>query len=179
MTRQPRIGGKKVLALLVVCLLAPSTTHAQKIGASLEVYPAGAIVTARYSRDMSDNSRLLIHLGMNATDRRDWGEHEIEEGAGFGAGIAQHRYFSDSRVGPWLGIRADVWAQTIKWQDQGRRGETNVTVIQPTARAGWTLPAFGAQFDFSVSLGAEFNVKTTGESVRQGAIVLVGIVYDF
>jgi hypothetical protein len=144
----------------------------------VELYPAGVIVTARYSRDMPNNSRLLMHLGLNATDRRNWGEHAHEEGSGLGAGIANHWYFRDSRLGPWVGLRLDVWALHIRWQDVGARGKTNVTVLQPTVRAGWTAPAFNSQVDFSVSFGAEFNVKTTGESVGNGLIGLLGIAFD-
>jgi hypothetical protein len=161
--------------ILIVTLAFASDVSAQTIGPSLELYPAGAIVTARYSRDVSTNARIHIHAGMNATDRRDWGKHALERGAGFGVGLAGHRYRGDVRTGPWVGARLDVWAMTIEWEDPGRAGETTMTVLQPTARLGWTFPAVGKEFDLSASLGMEMNLNTTGEGVGEGAIFLLGI----
>lgn len=160
---------------LIVAIGCPPDSAAQTIGPSLEVYPAGAIVTARYSLDLSTNARIHFHAGMNASDRRDWGEHALERGAGFGGGIAAHRYRGADRTGPWVGARADVWAMVIEWEDPGRRGETTMTVFQPTARLGWTFPAIGKEFDISASLGVEMNLNTSGEAVGEGAIFLLGL----
>ncbi len=164
----------KALGLIAAMGFA-SDAAAQTIGPSIEVYPAGAIVTARYSRDVSTNARIHVHAGMNATDRRDWGKHALERGAGFGAGLAGHRYRGTDRTGPWVGARVDLWAMTIEWEDPGRAGKTTMTVLQPTARLGWTFPAIGKEFDISASLGMEMNLNTTGEAVGEGAIFLLGI----
>jgi hypothetical protein len=164
-----------VLMALVVALGFTSDAAAQTIGPSIEVYPAGALVTARYSRDISTNARIHIHAGINASDRRDWGKHALERGAGFGAGVAGHRYRGAERTGPWIGARLDFWAMTIEWADPTRSGETTMTVMQPTARVGWTLPAIGKEFDFSASLGMEMNLNTSGEAVGEGAVFLLGI----
>ena len=166
-----------VSVLLASFLAIPSA--AQQVGPSLEVYPAGAIITARYTLDTADSSRVHLHAGMNATDRRDWGEHAEERGAGFGFGVAGHRYMRPMREGPWYGIRADIWFMTIDWRDIGRAGESKVTVLQPTARAGWTLSAGRVDIDFSAGIGAEVNIRTQGESVGQGVILLGGIAVGY
>ncbi|MBO6575625.1 MAG: hypothetical protein JJ896_11530 [Rhodothermales bacterium] len=167
------------MRLLPLCLLLALPVSAQQVGPSFEAYPAGVIVTARYSLDTADSSRVHIHAGMNATSRRDWGEHDDERGAGFGLGVAGHRYLQGRRSGPWVGLRMDVWQLTIDWIDDGRVGESKVTVAQPTARAGWTLSLGKADLDFSLGLGAEINVRTQGEAVGQGAILLGGIALGY
>lgn len=166
-------------ALLLLVGFAVPAAQAQMLGPSLELYPAGAIVTARYSIDVGEDARIHFHAGMNATDRRDWGEHALERGAGFGGGVAGHRYLSSDRMGPWIGVRADIWDLAIDWENPGSRGETQVTVFQPSARAGWTFPALGITFDASAALGMEMNIKTTGEPVGEGAIFLVGLAFSF
>lgn len=169
----------RITLIFVSGLMLASSAGAQQVGPSLDLYPAGAIVTARYSLDTADSSRVHIHAGMNATDRRDWGKHAEERGAGFGFGMAGHRYFHDRRSGPWYGLRGDIWFMTIRWREPDRSGETDVVVVQPTARAGWTLSFGRADVDLSLGLGAEVNVHTQGEAVGEGAILLVGIAVGY
>lgn len=163
--------------LLTLALASPA--NSQQLGVEFQAYPAGVIVTARYSLAPLGNALIHLHAGMNATDRGDWGEHALEDGAGFGGGVAGHRYLGSDTFGPWIGARLDFWLLEITWKDPGRRGSSEATVLQPTGRIGWTFPVGSGRLDPSISFGQEFNVKTKGEPVGEGMILLGGIAYSF
>jgi hypothetical protein len=171
--------GRAAGLTLLLAVLALPPASAQQVGGELQLYPAGAIVVARYTRDVGQATRLHLHAGLNATDRRDWGLHALERGAGFGGGLALHRYRGSAGRGPWIGLRLDAWSLDIEWRDPTRIGTTDVTVLQPTARGGWTFNAGQVAIDASISIGQEFNVRTTGDPVGEGAILLAGIAVGF
>jgi hypothetical protein len=61
------------------------------------------------------------------------------------------------------------------------RGATDVVVFQPTAQGGYTLLLgdSGFQVEGTVALGAEVNIRTKGEAVGQGAILLAGVGFAY
>lgn len=152
-------------------------------GIAVQGYPAGAILNGHFAYFYKPNKTVGLYLGYNLTNRRDWGEHDDEQGGGAGAGLAWRHYFKEKDVsGFHAGIRTDLWFLTIDWEDDdGREGETEVSVLQPTAQLGYSFFPEDRRivFEVNASLGAEFNIFTRGEDVGQGAIFLVGFVFGY
>ena len=152
-------------------------------GLAVQGYPAGVILNGRFSYFYKPNQSVGIYLGYNITNRRDWGEHDNEQGSGAGVGLAWRYYFKEKDVnGFHAGIRTDMWFLTIDWeQDTGQEGETEISVLQPTAQFGYSFfPADRrVAFELNASLGAEINILTRGEDVGEGAIFLVGFSFGY
>jgi hypothetical protein len=159
--------------------MAQGAAHTHAIGATAQLYPAGVNLAARASFPIGDRNTLSAHGGYNVTDRRDFGEHDNEEGGGPGFGFAVRRYLEERYNGFHIGVRTDLWFLAIDWEDNAppRSDRTNVVVLQPTAQAGYSRTLSGGRvvLEATVSLGAEINVRTGGEAVGEGAILLVGV----
>jgi hypothetical protein len=153
------------------------------LGAEVQAYPAGVITAVHAQLPFSANDVVTLRLGYNATDRRDFGEHDDETGGGFGGGAGYRHYFGEEFTG-WLGgARVDLWNMDIDWkEDDGSEGSTDILVLMPTIEGGygWRLGKRW-RLDVTVALGAEVNVDTDGEDVGEGAILLAGVnfVYEF
>jgi hypothetical protein len=169
--------------LLVLLLVVPTVLVGQgrpdapAVGVELSAYPAGIIASARFTIPTGRSWSFEGTVGLNLTDRRDFGEHDNEEGEGPGAGIGI-RWSEEEASGWFLGARVEVWRLTIDWRDDpARTGETEVTVLQPTLRGGhgWNLGAGRFRFEVGGALGVEINASTTGEPVGKGAILLGGL----
>ncbi len=167
---------------VVLFLLASTGVQAVRAesvrwGVDLRAYPAGLIPAVRVDVPLSEPDIVLLCAGMNFTDRHDWGEHDNEQGNGFGFGGGWiHRL--GMREKAWIvGLRADLWFLSIDWEDPQRSGTTEVTVFQPTATGGYRWQTGGGawRWELSVGLGAEFNVSTRGEDVGHGVIGLLGL----
>jgi hypothetical protein len=166
---------------------AAAQTQGDRLSAGLELqgYPAGVIVAGRASLAISAADAIVVYLGYNVTDRGDFGEHDDEEGSGAGFGAAVRHSFGAAGGGWHIGARTDLWFLDIDWSDAGgtRVGMTEVTVLQPTARAGYAWLLFGERLllDATVALGAEINIQTQGEDVGEGVILLggFGLSYRF
>ena len=177
------IVGFAVLSPPRVAAQAP--VHRLAGGLELQGYPAGAIVAGHASLAISAADAIVVYLGYNVTDRGDFGEHDDEDGGGAGFGAAVRHSFGAAGGGWHIGARADLWFLDIDWRDAGgtRVGMTEVTVLQPTARAGyaWLLSGERLRLDATLALGAEINMQTQGEDVGEGVILLggLGLSYRF
>ena len=152
-------------------------------GLAVQAYPAGVIFNGHFAYFYKPNQSIGVYLGYNLTNRRDWGEHDDEQGGGAGAGLAWRYYFKEKGVnGLHAGIRTDMWFMTIDWEeDTGQEGETEISVLQPTVQLGYSFFPQESRltFELNASLGAEFNVLTRGEDVGEGAILLVGFGFGY
>jgi len=150
------------------------------LGFEAQLYLSGAIFAARGSVRLGDHDVLQGYAGYNLAVRGDNGEHADEEGGGPGVGAGWRHYLGEFRSGWHFGIRTDVWFMTIDWTDPNDSGRTKVTVLQPTAQGGYTF-LIGKDWilDLTASLGAEINVKESGDPVGQGAILLIGAGTEF
>lgn len=67
----------------------------------------------------------------------------------------------------------------IDWRDDAgpRAGSTDITVLQPTVQGGYDFSLGGGRFVLETTLAAgfEFNVRTDGEDVGEGPILLLGL----
>lgn len=169
----------RVMAPILLALaLSPPALAGQlrpEIGLGSQLYPTGLIVTAHATIPVSRRVDLSALGGFNLADRGDFGEHAQEEGDGGGFGLRWRWHFRPDGNGFHLGMRTDLWFLTIDWTDPGSAGVTKVTVLQPTGLVGWRrVLGPHVAFEVSAALGAEINVRTRGEPVGEGAILLGG-----
>ncbi|MBI5916560.1 MAG: hypothetical protein HY842_14375 [Bacteroidetes bacterium] len=145
-----------------------------------QIYPTGLIPGVRLERGIGKKSALHLRLGYQIIDHRDQGKHADETGTGYGFTLGYKRYFNHKSRALHVGLRNDVWFNKIDWKNGLLHGEVGgtakITVLQPTAEAGWTfLLGEKTVLAPTLALGYEINVKTKGEPTGEGAIVLVGI----
>ena len=167
-------------AWLALCFLLADASGARarpaKYGAlGLQIYPAGAIVALRSERAVGATGLAALWLGFNRTDRRDWGEHDDEHGGGVGVGLGGRRYWRPGLRGWHMGGAVEFWRLQIDWRHGGRRGQSRVAVLQPTGHFCYTWGGGVWALEAVVALGGEINVRTRGEGVGQGAILLGGL----
>ncbi|MBO6523262.1 MAG: hypothetical protein JJ971_05505 [Balneolaceae bacterium] len=174
--------------LLFFLLFIGIPTYAQtSLGIEAQAYPAGVVPGLRFDLGISETLTLTSRIGYNFTDRRDWGEHDNEEGGGPGFSLGFERTgFLTEKLSVYA--RTDLWFMDIDWRDTQyicpvappcgnieSAGATNITVLQPTLGIGYSFPLSGNYFvKPSLSFGYEINVKTDGEDVGQGPILLAG-----
>ena len=154
------------------------------VGLEVQVYPTGVIPGLHFEYGLGDKDGLLARVGYNIVDHRDWGVQDDEEGGGFGFSLGYRRYFKEERQGFFIGARTDLWFNKIDWTNNPNlptevQGRTDITVLQPTAEAGYVfnLKKEGWSFVPSIAFGAEINIKTEGIPVGKGAVVLLGFTF--
>ena len=184
-----RIAMNTARLLCGLCLISNAAAEGYGLGGELQLYPAGVNVTARLSMSVANNQRLAFYAGYNESDRQDFGEHDNEKGGGAGVGAGLQHYFGPQQSGWYAGGRLDVWRLGIDWRDRRNgtdvEGTTDITVLQPTARGGYSwLLGDSAQngqwaIEAGLALGAEINIKTNGEDVGEGAILLGGVAVEY
>ncbi len=150
-------------------------------GIELQAYPTGIIPGLSIDKAISDQSAINFRIGYQSIDHRDLGVHLNEEGNGWGFSVG-YKKFKDSGRSKWFGmVRSDIWFNRIDWYDQGPNdiiieGQTDITVLQPTATVGYSWNLGSNTFlSPSLSFGWEWNIKTSGAPTGQGAILLIGV----
>ena len=162
----------KVASLLVSVLLAP-LANAAELYAEARAYPAGGIFSVGALLPYGQQLELGVSALYNVARRGNAGEHDDESGEGFGLGFEARRFHAASHEGWFYGVRAELFQLEIDWRDPGnRRGNTDITVLQPTARLGyrWPLPGSQLSLELAGGVGAEINLATDGEAVGEGAM---------
>lgn len=156
----------------------PVAEPALWLGAEVRAYPAGVIPGLYAEKPLSAHGVLTFGLGANLTERDDFGEHDDEEGDGFGLGAGYRHYFGE-RLDRWfLGGRVDLWSLSIDWTDPGASGTSDVLVLQPTVEGGYGFRiGERSRLNLFAAGGAEINVDTDGEDVGEGAIGIVGMSF--
>ena len=154
-----------------------------RYGPESQAYPAGVIVGLQGQWALDEHDVAIARAAVNVTERQDFGEHDNEDGEGFGLGVGWRRYADSGQQGWLYGARLDLFYLDIAWRDDlasggTRRGSTDVTVLQPTLEGGyaWRLDEHWS-FDLTVGLGAEINLNEQGEEVGDGAILLLGFAF--
>lgn len=173
--------------LFALAMMSLSTSHSAlgqenqstSLGFEFQAYPTGLIPGLRIEKTTGNSSILSVRLGYNWIRHRDLGKHDDERGQGYGITLGYKKYIRRGFRGWHLGLRTDVWRNSIDWYDDvasGRSaGNTKITVVQPTAELGHTIQLGSAlTFTPTLSFGWEWNVKTEGEPTGEGAILLLG-----
>lgn len=164
--------------LLFFCFLL---THAQGFGFEFRAYPAGQMYLLRGEKLISPKSAIGIYAGYNKADREDFGEHQNEEGGGFGAGLVYKRYIVKDSSGFYVGLENFIWTLEIDWADTAPdnafslTGSTDILVLQPAFNFGYKYVPESAKWfaEVGFAFGTEINVKTKGSEVGQGGISMV------
>jgi hypothetical protein len=164
-----------------VNITAQKTLPTAGLGLELQAYPTGQLISITFEKMWQTENAFHIRAGYNRVRHGDAGVHDEESGGGFGGTIGYRRYFKEGHKSWHLGIRSDVWFNTIDWKDfliaaAPNTGTSNIIVLQPTIEAGY-LFLFKKNYllDFSLAFGREFNVITKGEPTGEGFILLAGI----
>ena len=178
---------KKIIISIFSFLLLTGSSIAQteenkyfELGLEAQQYPTGFLFGLRSEIGLKSHNVIDIRVGYNLLDHKDFGVQESEKGGGFGFTLGYRYYFNPDNQKWFLGARSDLWFNEVDWfdnrEDEMRSGMTNVVVLQPTAIVGyrflikehWVITP-------TLAFGAEINIKTKGEEVGQGAIVLWGV----
>ncbi|MEM6646395.1 MAG: hypothetical protein AAF730_09085 [Bacteroidota bacterium] len=173
-----------VFSSLVLAVVLVGTAYAQpSVHVGAQAYPAGQIGYVGVGYAFTPHLTGRLSVGYNRARRQDFGVHDDERGGGAGGRVHGSYRFRPEGASLVAGVRLDVWWMTIDWIDVPptptgplRAGRTEITVLQPTASLGyvWALtPAL--RLGAHVALGAEVNVRTDGQAVGEGAILLGGI----
>ena len=185
-----KIGISGIIVLLLGAFSTAEAQPAKTIGLESQAYPAGVITTLRGGLEITNQQELSVRVGYNYTDRGDFGVHDNEEGGGPGFSLGYRYYVENELDGFFIGARANLWFLEIDWRDtriicgtvppcfdEVVRGTTDKTVFQPTAEIGYNLLSGRSSWMLAPVLGFgwEFNVRTDGEEVGEGSILLGGL----
>ena len=178
----------KKYILFIPCLLILGSLQAQdsptrnfNIGVEAQQYPTGFLLGVRSEIGWKNHHALNIRVGYNLLDHQDFGVHEEEIGGGFGFTLGYSYYFKPQNHGWFLGVRNDFWFNEVDWKDnigeaEELRGTSNIIVLQPTIIGGYQfLLKNQVTITPTLAFGAEINIKTEGEEVGQGSILLWGL----
>jgi hypothetical protein len=171
-----------IIALLMLFLFPSFQANAQTdISFEFQAYPTGLIPGLRVEKGFGDKNAVHLRLGANLFDHRDLGVQDEEKGNGFGFSIGYKRYLKNDHQGWSLGIKNDIWFNSVDWVDNivgdiSQTGTTKIVVVQPTVELGY-LVEFGNNWVFTpaIAFGYEVNVKTEGAPTGEGPILLLGL----
>jgi len=193
---------KKSLSLFIVTIFFMTCTFSQEekikafsiidAGVEFQVYPTGYMPAIKIATNISKKDALNFRLGMNIFDHQDFpmqngiNNHISEIGYGFGFSIGYKHYFWKNVKNLFVGIRSDVWFNTVHWKKTAVNfpniGTSNIIVVQPTFEAGW-LFEIGKNKNFiitpEIAFGYEWNAVVNGEQTGYGAILLGGITAGY
>ncbi|MCB0663886.1 MAG: hypothetical protein KDC24_14155 [Saprospiraceae bacterium] len=162
-------------------LFAQDQTTSWSTGIEIQAYPTGQIFGLTIEKMWNEKHAGHIRLGYNRVRHGDAGVHDEESGGGLGATFGYRRYFDPAYKAWHMGIRTDLWYNTIDWTDEiigapFKTGTTNIVVVQPTLEGGYTfLSKNNWTLDLSLAFGIEINVYTDGEPTGEGLILLGGL----
>ncbi len=151
-------------------------------GPEIQVYPTGFLSGLTVYKELNDYNFIHIRFGYNFVRHGSAGLHEDERGGGWGGTIGYDRLVTLRKTDWLLGARCDGWRNKLDWKNNigsvnEVRGQTTVTVLQPTVRLSYPVKSGTATFLPSLAFGAEINVQTSGEEVGEGLILLLGVSY--
>lgn len=175
----------KTIFNLTIFLIFPTIiTFAQKrvmeFGVEFQAYPTGLIPGIRFEKSFTKRDLFTARLGFQIIDHGSFGEHDNEKGYGWGGTVGYKHYFGKYFRGVNLGVRTDVWRNSIDWETlvDGRikKGNSSIRVVQPTIELGWAF-LLGEKMVVTpaVAFGFEINVRTVGEKTGEGPVVLAGV----
>lgn len=170
-------------AALVIAALAavPAQAGEYQPGAEFRGFPSGEIISGFLGRDFGNGYYGSASVLYEFAQRGSNGKHDDENGGGAGGGLTVDKYFRAGQVGWFVGGRAELLFLNIDYRNPGVRGNSDIVVLQPTARGGYAWAFNNGHYgvQLGLSLGAEINVHTRGEKVGDGAIVLGGVAFTF
>ena len=129
---------------MFIFLIGFSWVEAQNVGIGIEAqkYPVGHIWGGRVDITIGIHNTINFRVGYNFARHQDFGVHQDERGGGFGGSVGVRHYTGDEKSKWFIGLRTDLWFNTIDWKDNiGKPNEisgiTKITVLQPTLEGGY------------------------------------------
>jgi len=192
----------KKLIILVSLVFISNTFVAQEkikpfsildVGLEFQAYPTGYIPGIRIETNLNENSTIDFRLGKNIFDHKDFpkqagiNNHDSEIGSGYGVSIGYKRYLNQNFQKMFVGLRSDVWFNSVDWTvnisncptcNSEIKGHSDIVVIQPTVEVGYLFFIGKNERLFFVpemALGYEWNAVVSGEQTGFGFILLGGI----
>ena len=151
-------------------------------GLELQVYPTGVIGAVNLYKEIKTKSFIHCRFGYNLIRHGDAGVHQDERGNGWGGSVGYDYALRLRKRNVLMGLRCDLWQNSINWKNNigtssEVSGKSKVTVVQPTFRIGFPIKLGGDFLIPEIAFGSEINVKTSGEEVGEGLILLLGFSY--
>ena len=172
---------KPQLLFIFLIIGSPSFSQEKKdyqkdFGASVQVYPAGIIISAYAVKSFDNSNSFKLGLGGNFTNRRDFSPYnDLEMGKGFGATVAYRWHINLRKNYIIIAPNFDVWNMWIDWQNNVGEinyssGRSYTLVIQPWIEVGYFIKLGNSpiQIGLATGFGREINIITQGEDVGQG-----------
>ena len=167
----------RIYFIVIACAICSNLNAQNPVGFGFEfqAYPTGLIPGIYFEHAIGDKSDIYARLGYNWIRHRDLGKHDDERGDGFGFSIGYKRFLSNSAKTKWrIGIKNDIWWNSIDWTDGIDSGNTQITVVQPTLELGYVWQKNNLFISPTLAFGYEVNVRTEGSPTGEGAILLLG-----
>ena len=165
----------------IILILFTSNLNAQTnvgLGFEFQAYPTGLIPGIYVEKPVGTKGDLYARIGYNWIRHRDLGKHDDERGDGFGFTLGYKQFLSKTDKTKWrLGVKNDIWWNSIDWTEGSDTGNTKITVVQPTLELGYVWQKNNSLISPTIAFGYEVNVKTDGSPTGEGAILLIGIQY--
>jgi len=174
---------KKFTSLTVILFCFIITAHSQiegyktiDVGGEFQWYPKGYIYAIHLGYNFPVHHSVQLRLGYNKSNWKEKGIHDNEEGGGPGFSMGYRYYFLVRPHGFFLGARADLWKLTIDWREGTMNGKSKLWALQPAAELGYMFLINDMFFiSPSIAAGVQTNIKTEGQAVGDGSVILVGI----
>jgi len=152
------------------------------VGPEVQLYPTGILFGMTFYKELNEYNYLGIRAGYNFVRHGSAGLHEDERGGGWGGTIGYHRQINIGNSHWLVGARCDLWRNKIDWTNRVGEpdevtGISRITVIQPTVQLAYPFRVTDQFFLPSISFGSEINIRTEGEEVGEGLILLIGLSY--
>ena len=146
------------------------------IGGSFEWYSSGTVYGLHLAFNSRQHHSVFFKLGYNNINREDKGENDNEKGSGWGGAMGYRYYFKPFPHKFFIGARADIWRTSIDWKEGTQSGTSKTWTALPAFEIGYTFFVNDQAFlTPSISTGASVNIKTDGQKVGQGFVLLAGI----
>lgn len=147
------------------------------VGGEFQWQPDGLLVNLQLAFNAKIHSSLIFRVGYNKTESGST-LHSSENGRGWGGSLGYRYYFSILPKRFFLGLKADVWKETVHWSVPVTESDTKFLIYQPAAEAGYTF-LINDQFFITPHFTAAYQIKANnkGEEVAygEGFVPMAGI----
>lgn len=180
----PQLNGGIFFAVLLVVLTRTNAVGQNTgLGVEYKLYPAGQMLQLQAERSVWENRAYRINLGIGINRARRGamsGLNQDERGTGPGLSSGLRYYLKADEAAVYLGLRNDLWWIPIDWYDpqhDPERGQTSITVLQPTVELGYRQPLAGVDLFIGLVNGFEINAIQNGKEVGQGWITELQLAF--
>jgi len=154
----------------------------KELGFELQQYPTGYMLAFHAEYGFAEKHSLDLRMGYNGLDHLSFGPNDEEKGGGPGFSLGYNYFFKPDFKKWYVSYRTDLWWNEVNWRNFDENdvviseGTTHLLVLQPTILGGYNwIIKDRYKISPTLAVGAEINVKSDGEPVGQGPIILWGL----